>query len=274
VGLFGIFPLCRYHVVVVRISIVTPSFNQRKFLEKTMRSVLSQVGDFELDWNIIDGGSTDGTVDLLRSQTDPRVRWTSEPDRGQGHALSKGLEQAEGDVLGWLNSDDLYTPDALAGVMQAFEDPDVKWIVGRCENIDVDGNVIRARIAGYKDRSLANYSYRKLLRENFIAQPAVFWRREFYEEVGPVDETLHYTMDYDLWLRMGQLAEPVILDHVLAQFRIHSASKSGKVNREQFDEGFRVASRYFNDDTASRIIHRLNIEKIIWAYRLMRLLGI
>jgi glycosyltransferase involved in cell wall biosynthesis len=257
----------------MRISIVTPCFNQRNFLEQTMRSVLSQSGDFELSWIILDGASTDGTVELLKSISDSRVRWTSESDRGQANALNKGLDQADGEVLGWLNSDDLYAPDALAAVMQAFEDPDVKWVVGRCQNIDAKGNVIRPSIAGYKDRHLLHYSYRKLLRENFIAQPAVFWRSEFGQEAGPVDESLHYTMDYDLWLRMGKLADPVILDRVVAQFRIHRDSKSGKVNREQFDEGFRVAERYFGEDWISRIAHRVNVEKIVWAYRMMRWLG-
>ncbi len=257
----------------MRISIVTPCFNQRQFLEQTMRSVLSQKGDFELNWIVIDGGSTDGTLELLRNITDPRVRFSSKPDHGQADALNNGLQQAEGEVIGWLNSDDLYAHDAIAAVMQVFEDPDVKWVVGRCENIDRQGKVIRPGVAHYKDRSLRGYSYRKLLRENFISQPAVFWKNEFGQEAGPIDETLHYTMDYDLWLRMGKLAEPVILDRVLAQFRIHSASKSGKVNREQFDEGFRVAERYFAEDSVSRWVHRFNVAKIVWAYRLMRLVG-
>jgi glycosyltransferase involved in cell wall biosynthesis len=255
----------------MRISIVTPSFNQRTFLERTMRSVLGQKGDFELDWIVVDGGSRDGSLELLQSINDPRLQWTSEPDRGQSHAINKGLEKADGEVIGWLNSDDLYTPDALGAVMQAFEDPDVKWVVGRCENIDVQGHIIRTRITRYKDRALAHYSYRKLLRENFIAQPAVFWRNDFGVEAGPLDESLHYTMDYDLWLRMGKLAEPLILDRVVAQFRIHQGSKSGKVNRRQFDEGYRVAGRYFGEDTLSRFIHRLNVEKIVWAYRFMQL---
>lgn len=256
----------------MRISIVTPSFNQRPYLEQTMRALLSQSGPFTLTWIVVDGGSTDGTVDLLRSIDDPRVRWTSEPDRGQSHAVNNGLATADGDVVGWINSDDLYNQGALAIVAEAFGDPTVKWMVGRCQIIDDEGAVIRSAIARYKDRFLDRYSYRKLLRENFIAQPAVFWRREFGQAVGPLDESLHYTMDYDLWLRMGKRADPLVTDRVLAQFRAHAGSKSGQVNREQFDEGYRVAGRYFEGDTLSRIAHRLNVEKIVWAYRLMRLL--
>jgi glycosyltransferase involved in cell wall biosynthesis len=259
----------------MRISIVTPSFNQRDYLQQTMRSVLGQSGEFELTWHIIDGGSTDGTVELLKSQNEPRVKWISESDRGQSNAVNKGIEQAgsNADVIGWLNSDDLYSEDALAAIADAFADPAVQWAVGRYQIIDDRGAVIRSSIARYKERFLLQYSYRKLLRENFIAQPAVFWRRSFGERIGPLDESLHYTMDYDLWLRMGRSSQPLILDRVLAQFRIHGGSKSGQVHREQFDEGYRVASRYFDGDRASRIAHRFNVEKIVWAYRLMRLVG-
>ncbi|HSV15063.1 MAG TPA: glycosyltransferase family 2 protein [Tepidisphaeraceae bacterium] len=258
----------------MRISIITPSFNQRKYLEQTMRSVLGQRGPFDLTWHVIDGGSIDGTVSFLRSIDDPRVRWTSEPDRGQSHAINEGIDRSsDADVIGWLNSDDLYTDGALAAVADAFADPSVGWVVGRYEIIDADGLVIRSPIARYKDRFLNRYSYRKLLRENFIAQPAVFWRRDFGDAVGGLDESLHYTMDYDLWLRMGKHADPRILDRVFAQFRIHTGSKSGQVNREQFDEGYRVAQRYFGGDTMSQIAHRFNVEKIVWAYRLMRLIG-
>src|SRR5258708_724567 len=111
----------------MRIDIVTPSFNHRAFLEQTMRSIFSQSGDFELRWIVVDGGSTDGTLELLKSTTDSRLRWASSPDRGQSHALNKGLEQADGDVVGWLNSDDLYAPSALAAVARAFADPAARW---------------------------------------------------------------------------------------------------------------------------------------------------
>ncbi len=157
---------------------------------------------------------------------------------------------------------------------RAFEDANVKWLVGRYQIVDETGKTIRESITRYKDRGLNRYSYSKLLRENFIAQPAVFWRRDFGSQAGPLDESLHYTMDYDLWLRMGKLAPPKILDEVIAKFRIHSSSKSGQVNREQFDEGYRVASRYFNGDKTSRLLHKFHVEKIVFAYRLMRLLGV
>ena len=259
----------------MKVSVVTPSFNGRQYLDAAARSILSQQGPFELEWIVVDGGSTDGTIDFLRSLNDDRVHWLSEADRGQSHAINKGLALAGGDVVAWLNTDDLYTPGALAAVAAAFEaNRSAQWLAGRYEIIGPGGAAIRSAVVRYKERSLRRYSYRALLRENFVSQPAVFWRRDFGRRIGPLDESLHYTMDYDLWLRMGREAPPLFLDRVLAQFRIHGTSKSGKVNREQFDEQYRVACRYAADDRASRWVHRFNVEKIVWAYRVMRALGV
>jgi glycosyltransferase involved in cell wall biosynthesis len=260
----------------VKLSIVTPSFNGRRYLEETSRSILSQAGDFDLEWIVVDGGSTDGTVEFLRSLgSEPRVRWISENDRGQSDAINKGLATAAGDVVAWLNTDDLYTPGALAAVADALaRNPGAHWLVGRYEIIDSAGRVIRPAVARYKERFLRRYTYRALLRENFISQPAVFWRREFGERVGPLDESLHYTMDYDLWLRMGRESPPLFMDRVLARFRLHESSKTGQVSRQQFDEQYRVACRYVGADRASRWVHRFNVEKIVWAYRVMRLIGL
>src|ERR1700677_676941 len=189
----------------MRFNILTPSFNQASFLRPAIDSVLEQQGNFELSLIVIDGGSTDGTVDLLQSTTDPRLQWTSRPDAGQADALNQGLARADGDVIGWLNSDDLYAPGALALVAKAFtENPAAGWLAGQCDIIDAGDQPIRPGVTRYKNRSLARYSYRRLLRENFLSQPAVFWRRESVQRVGPLDASLHHAMDYDLWLRLGQ----------------------------------------------------------------------
>jgi glycosyltransferase involved in cell wall biosynthesis len=260
----------------MKISVVTPCLNQHSFLTRTARSILSQQGSFELEWIVVDGGSTDATFAFLKdtAAVDPRLRFSSQPDRGQADALNRGFAQASGDVVAWLNSDDLYVPGALAQVAETFAgNSDIQWLIGRCQIIDADDRVIRAAVTRYKNRLLDRFSHRNLLRENCISQPAVFWRRTFGAEVGELDTSLHYAMDYDLWLRMAGKSDPLILRDTLASFRFHAQSKSGRVNREQFDEGFRVAQRYFNGDTSSQWAHRLHLEKIVWSYRVMRLLG-
>lgn len=260
----------------MKITVVTPTFNRRAFLERTGRSILSQAGDFELEWLVIDGGSTDGTPDWLAATAsgDPRVRFVSESDRGQSHAINKGFAAATGDVVSWLNADDEYPPAALAAVADAFRSrAGAQWIVGRYEVIDADDRPIRQAIVRYKRRRLERFSYRALLAENIIPQPAVFWRADFGRQIGPLDESLHWTMDYDLWLRMARSADPVVIDALLARFRHHAASKSGDFNRRQFDEGYAVAQRHAHGDRMGLVRHRLNVEKIVWAYRGMRLLG-
>ncbi len=258
----------------MKVSIVTPSFNQEKFLRLTAASVLGQAGEFELEWIVIDGGSSDGSVEFLKSLNDPRVRWISEKDVGQSDAVNKGLALCTGEIVGWLNSDDLYLPSTIEAVVKAFAStPEARWAVGRYQIIDDAGAVIRRRIVRYKEKQLRRYTYRALLRENIIPQPAAFWRREFGESVGLLDTSLHFTMDYDYWLRMGWHHDPLFIDRELAQFRVHHASKTGVINRAQFDEGYKVASRYAGEDAAILRAHRRSVEKIVWAYRLMRLIG-
>jgi glycosyltransferase involved in cell wall biosynthesis len=259
---------------VPSISIITPSLSGGDYLRQCLDSILSQKGDFDLQCLVIDGGSTDGTIPLLKSITDPRLQWISEPDRGQTNAINKGLTMAKGDIVAWLNSDDLYAPDCLAIVAKAFEQsPSAQWLVGRCDIIDANGNIARPNVTEYKNRRLGSFSYKSLLRINFISQPAVFWRRSFGSSLGELDESLYWTMDYDLWLRMAQRCPPLVINQTLASFRVHGSSKSRGGYREQFAEGYRVACRYAGNDSLSRWLHRLNVEKIVWGYRALRAIG-
>lgn len=253
----------------MKFSIITPSFNQCSYLRRTMRSILGQQGAFDLEWIVMDGASTDGTVQLLRGASDPRIIWQSQKDAGQSDALNKGLHLATGDIIGWLNSDDLYTSDALSTVAGALlAHPSAQWVVGRCGIIDQDDRPIRPSITRYKNRLLDRYSRRRLLGgENPISQPAVFWRRSFGQAVGGLDASLHHAMDYDLWLRMSRQADPLILPHDLALFRIHPSSKSGTQTAQRFAEQYAVARRYFDGDSLVHLCHWFNVQKIIWGYR-------
>lgn len=161
----------------MRISIVTPSFNQAPFIERTIRSVLDQ-SHRDIEHIVIDGGSTDGTLEILQ-RCGKAVSWVSEKDRGQAHAINKGLRRCTGEVVAWLNSDDTYTPGALERVARHFtEHPDCRWVYGRCRIVDEHDREIRTLITRYKNLLLARYGFPKLLAENFISQPAVFWRRD------------------------------------------------------------------------------------------------
>ena len=248
-----------------KITVITPSYNQGDYIEATIRSVLSQRYP-ALEYIVMDGGSTDQTVDILR-RYDGRLTWVSEPDRGQSDALNKGFRCATGDVIAFLNSDDLYEPGALLAVGRYFaRHPGVYWLTGRCRNVDHEGNDIRGPITAYKNFWLRSRSYRVLQILNFIAQPATFWRREVYETVGGLDESLHYAMDYDYWMRIGRHYRLATLNRYLASFRIHPTSKAGSSAAGQFDAQLAIVRRY----TRSRALlglHRLHSALIVNTYR-------
>lgn len=228
----------------LRISLITPSFNHARFVERTIESVLGQTGDFELDYAVRDGGSTDGTLDILR-RYGSRLRWTIEPDGGQVDALNRGLRAATGDIIGWLNSDDVLLPGALARVAAVFiARPEVEWLHGRCEIIDAEDVPIRRPVSLYKHLRARRHTFENLLTENYVSQMTAFWRRSLHDEVGYLDETLSLAFDYDLWLRLARRVEPVYVEDRLACFRWYPSSKSGSSFEAQFREDVRVAARY------------------------------
>jgi glycosyltransferase involved in cell wall biosynthesis len=199
---------------------VTPSFNQARFLEDTLRSVVSQ--DYpRTEHIVVDGGSTDGSVEIIRRYASHLHAWVAEPDRGQSHAINKGLAMAHGDVLAWLNSDDTYLPGALNEVGGFFaRHPDVDLVYGDFVFTDAGGRPMRRR------HVFATMSYESLLCHDYLGQPAIFFRRSLLDKVGPLDESLHYCMDWDLFLRMWRVCRPRHLRRALATYRLHEAAKT------------------------------------------------
>lgn len=253
----------------MKISIITPSYNQAHFIEETIKSVFSQKGDFDLEMIIVDGGSTDGTVEILKKYSD-KIIWISEKDNGQADAVNKGISMSSGEIIGWLNSDDLYLENTLKIVSDHFMANDnCDWLFGKCKIIDSKGNSTRSLNTKYKDYHLLRYSYKKLLVENFISQPAVFFRRSLFIKYGPLNIEYNYAMDYDLWLRFGKISHPCIVNEYLAAFRKHPGSKSENSYKKQFREEYKIAKLY-NDSKWINFKHWLNIRKIMIAYVLMK----
>ena len=256
---------------MLRISIITPSFNQAGFIGRTIDSVQSQRGDFELEHIVVDGGSKDDTVEVLK-RYGPALRWISEPDNGQADALNKGLAMATGEVIGWVNSDDLYEPGALAMVADVFgREPRTQWLYGKVRVIDPRDQEIRRWITRYKNLRMRRYGYDKLLTENWISQMGVFWRRSAGQEVGPFRSDLHYCMDYNYWLRLGARWPGRFVDEYLGCFRWYPSSKSGANFRTQFREELDVAREIAaGGHRWAMLRHRLTCAKIVTAYSLMR----
>lgn len=225
-----------------RISIVTPSYNQGRFLEETIQSVLSQNYP-SLEYIIIDGGSTDGSVDIINKYQRQLVYWLSEPDKGQGQAINKGFRKATGDVVGWLNSDDLYLPGALKSIGEYFaSNPEVDVVYGNQLDIDEKGRVFRAL------RSLRFSRLALLSRGMTIPQPAAFFRKGVLEKTGYLDESLCWSVDYEFFLRIAFAGH--CIQHIrqaLVKFRYHETSLTalGKIGSNKHEEYMRMAQRRY-----------------------------
>jgi glycosyltransferase involved in cell wall biosynthesis len=218
------------------VSIVTPSFNQAQFLEKTILSVLSQ--DYpRVEYIVVDGGSTDGSVDVIKRFGDQLAYWISEPDRGQSDALNKGFTRSSGAIMGWLNSDDLYAPGAVSSAVHALaHHPSAGLAYGQCNVIDESGRFIRHLPAGPFD--LAN----TLRAVPSIPQPAAFWRRSAWEIGGPLRTDYHFCMDLELWVSIAERFDVIFVPQLWAYFREYPGTKTS-AGRAQFEREERQIRR-------------------------------
>jgi glycosyltransferase involved in cell wall biosynthesis len=250
----------------MKISIVTPSFNQAHFIERTIESVQSQRGDFELEFRVVDGGSTDGTVDILRRTG---VTYTSEPDHGQVDAINKGLRAATGDVVGWLNSDDLLLPGALERVARAFrENPRAEWVHGRCQIIDEHDRVVRRWISAYKHYRCQRHTFENFLTEDYVSQMTTFWKRSVHDAIGYIDPDIRFAFDHDFFLRLARRGAPVYIEDPIACFRWYETSKSGAGYVVQMRETAELSERHGGSRwTVTRA--RLKMATVVNIYRMM-----
>ncbi len=203
------------------VSVVTPSLNQGKFIGETIMSVLSQEYPF-IEYVVVDGGSTDQTLPILHSFS-ARLCWISEPDEGQSQAINKGWRMTRGEIVTWLNADDVLAPGAIRQAVEALlaSGERVAGVYGNCTYIDENGQPK----AAYPARSF-DYTSLVMLTENFIPQPGTFLWRTWIERVGMLDETLHYVMDYDLWLRLGMYTQLLYIPLEMSRTRLHNDAKT------------------------------------------------
>lgn len=259
---------CRYIEMNIQtprypiISIITPSFNQGQFLAETIESVISQEGDFSIDYIIVDGGSSDNSVDIIKHYDallhngkwpvkclGVTYRWVSERDNGQTDALIKGFSMATGEIFAWLNSDDVYLPGALQTAVDHFRDhPDTGLMYGNADYVDSSGAIV----GSYRT---AEFDLDKLASANIICQPAAFFRKEAFEAVGGLDESLHFAMDYDLWVRIGRHFTCHHLSSPIATYRLHETSKT--INSDTLytncEESLAVTIRHFGWAPLTRV---------------------
>lgn len=246
------------------VSIVTPSYNQARYLEETIQSVLGQ--DYpNLEYLIVDGSSTDGSREIIERYQDQLAWWVSEPDRGQTDAINKGFARARGEVFAWLNSDDTYEPGAIAEAVAYLQaHPEVGMVYGDANLIDENG----ARIGKFPARQT---DYRRLRRGYVhIPQQAAFFRASLWQEVGPLDDTFYFAMDYDLWVRIARRAPLRYQPRTWANFRLHASGKSVVADDRCWPEMLRV---HYRDGGSwlSWLVFKAKVRPMIYAWMPLRL---
>ena len=253
------------------VSIITPSFNQSRYLEATIQSVLSQDHP-RIETIIVDGGSTDGSVDVIKKYSDRLAWWVSEKDRGQTDAINKGFARATGDILAWINSDDTYEPGAVTAAVNYLQaHPEVGMVYADCNYINEDGRVIGKFPAAQTDLQRLRTGY------VHIPQQTMFFRADLWKKLGPLDPSFYFAMDYDLWTRIAAHAElKYLAGQTWANFRIHTSGKTIAADDRCWPEMLRVhyrdGGKFF-----SPIVAKYDIRKLIaplWSWRFRRRLGV
>ena len=233
------------------VSIITPSFNQSAYLEQTILSVLNQ-DHSNIEYIVIDGASTDNSVDIIKKYGSKLAYWVSEKDNGQADAINKGFARATGDIVAWLNSDDYYLAGTISAVVKVFEEnPDVVLVYGNMLAVDEHGKTFN--ILNYKQLTLED-----LLCFQIIGQPAVFMRRSALQKTGGLDSTFHFLLDHHLWIRLAQQGMILHVDQTWAAARYHSEAKNRAKAAEFGREAFRILENVEQDGNLASILARIN----------------
>ena len=244
------------------VSIITPSYNQVKYLEDTIQSVIRQ--DYpNLEYIIVDGGSTDGSREVIKRYQDKLAWWVSEPDQGQADAINKGFRKAQGEIIAWLNSDDLYLPGAISSAVGLFQDnPTAGVIYGDAVSADADGRLLN-------ELRLRSWGTRDFLQFNIICQPAVFMKRSIVEKIGLLDPSYHFFLDHQLWIRLSRETEFLHNPEIWAVSRYHQDAKNVTMASESGAEVIRIMDWAEKEPDLAAIIGKNHHQVWAGAYQMI-----
>jgi len=246
---------------VTLVSIITPSYNQAAYLEQTIQSVLNQ--DYApIEYFIVDGGSTDGSLDIIHKYQDQLTWWVSEPDKGQADAINKGLARANGDIVGWLNSDDYYQPGAIKdAAAMLVSQPALGMVFGDAITVDQEGKSLNKLIFG-------DWGLKELMAFRIICQPAVFMRHSIQKHTGGLDKSYHYLLDHQLWIRIAQQAPILHVPRFWAAARHHTGAKNVAEAGDFGQEVLRIYEWMTTDPDLAPLVEQYRNSITAGAYRL------
>lgn len=237
------------------VTIITPSFNQAKYLRYTIESVLNQ--DYpSIEYIIVDGGSSDGSQEIIKSYSDRLSWWVSEPDQGQADAINKGFQRAKGDIVAWLNSDDMYLPRTISEVVRVFQNyPDAGMIYGDAVSSDKDGRLLN-------ELRFDSWHLEEFLEFNIICQPAVFMKRSILEDSGFLDLSYHFFLDHHLWIRIARETKLIHYPQIWAVSRYHDQAKNITMSSRAGEEAYRILDWASTEPDLAKIIDK-NHRKVL-----------
>lgn len=254
----------------LKFSVVTPSLNQGRYIGETIESVLTQAGDFEIEYILQDGGSTDESLEVIKKAAADlaagsrpvrcrgvTLQWESRPDKGQSEAINKAFQKATGDIFCYLNSDDTFNPDALDRVAREFAaHPEIDFVHGDCDFIDENSRIMWEWLSRpYRYQVMASYHFLWNRFTNYIVQPSTFWRRRVRERIGPFDESFHYAMDYEYWVRAG--SRGLTFRHLpvkLSNYRFISGTKGLSSPTIFWEDSLETYRRYRGSPSLARLL--------------------
>lgn len=242
-----------------KISIVIPSYNKAKYIGKTLESIFTQdYGNYEVI--VQDGSSTDGSIEVINKYAKKykNIKWESKKDKGQLDAINKGFSKATGDLLTFINADDIYCSNAFKSVSKAYKNnPKALWFAGKGNIINEKGEVIHGKVTTYKNIIQKINRYFFLLAVNYLTQPSVFINKEAYRQLGPFTGTENYVMEYEMWLRFGKIEMPTLINEDISSFRLFMGNISTTSYRELLELDYKIAQKHTNNKVIL-LFHRLN----------------
>jgi len=256
----------------MKLSIVTPTLNSFKFIKQCSESILNQnYQDFE--WIITDGGSTDGTLEYLKSLKNNKIILINENSGHSTKAYNIGISKTSGEIIGTLGSDDVYNENIFLTVINYFKNKSLLWIVGRNEIINHNNKIVRKNITYFKNNRLNNYSYYSLTKNNFFPMQSIFWRKTFMPEKTGYFNELEFldSSDYDMWLKMAKISKPLIVNDKFSFFRMHKTNITSKGSFKQLTQMAEISNKYGDFNFFEKIIIKLKSIAILIFYKILNI---